>query len=319
MVILAGDTRQLPPVVAGGGEAETCAASVLSSAFYRDNVRVCNLTKTMRNRDDPEFSKMVDNFGDGLCDVDHDGFTTISGVETETSIENAVDFVYPPEVLQDPVACSRRAIISLHNDSVDEINNSVLSRVPGETYTLQGRTLLDHEWLEGDLDDSFCMNGYLEQLAHGGVPAHTITLKKGIVVMLTRNISIDDRLTNGSKVLVVDIQPYTLLVKTLDTNKTHWIPRIIFKFVTSRGVEVKRIQFPIRLSFAVTTHRSQGTTLEKACFDLRRDAFAHGHVYVGLSRVRRSADLRILATADRIDHDGFAKVNNVVFKSLLPH
>ena len=37
-----------------------------------------------------------------------------------------------------------------------------------------------------------------------------------------------------------------------------WIPRITFSFITWQGMDVKRVQFPVRLCFAVTVHRSQG-------------------------------------------------------------
>lgn len=102
----------------------------------------------MRNWNDPEFSKMVDDLGDGVAPVDEHGFTPITGVRTVQSVEKAIDFV-------DSGACSKRSIISLHNDAVDDINASVLSRFPGVAHTLEGRTILDHEHFEGDTDDVF--------------------------------------------------------------------------------------------------------------------------------------------------------------------
>lgn len=318
VVVLAEDTRQLPPVVPNGGEADTTAASVLSSAFYRDNVEIFHLSKTMRNKDDPGFSKMVDDIGDGISPTDEAGLTTITGVRTEQALDAAIDFVFPGDVLQDPSACAKRGVISTHNDSVARVNAAVLARVDGETYTLRGRTMLDHEHLDPDVDDFFRMSQFLNQVEHSGVPSHEISLKERVVVMLCRNLSIDDCLTNGTKVVVVAIQPYTLQVQTLDHGKRFWLPRIAFNFVTDQGVAVKRVQFPVRLCFCLTVHRAQGQTLDKTCFDLTRHPFAHGHLYVGLSRVRKSDDIIILTTSDRIDHDGFAKVHNVVFKSLLP-
>lgn len=318
VVILAGDTRQLAPVVVNGGEAEICSASVLSSPYYSDKVKVFRLTKTMRNREDPDFSNMVDEIGDGKSPVDDDGYTTVTGVSTELDAEKAIDFVFPSSVLSDPVSCSKRAVVTLHNDSVDDINTKVLAKVPGHCHTLEGRTLLDHEHLEGDLTDTFCMSEYLSLLQPAGVPAHTIHLKTDVVVMLCRNLSVDDRLTNGTKVVLLEIKPYTLKVQTLDDASVHWLPRITFKFITWQGVAVERVQFPVRLCFAVTVHRAQGQTVDRMCFDLRRHPFAHGHLYVGLSRVRKSADMLILTTDDRVDENGYAKVCNVVFKSLLP-
>ena len=233
-------------------------------------------------------------------------------------MDKAIDFVNPPEIFSDPVARSKRSIITFHNDNVDEINASVLSRFPGACHTLEGRTMLEHEHLEGDTNDVFSMSEYLSLLRPSGVPSHTITLKKGVVVMLCRNLSIDHRLTNGTKVLVEDIQPYTLQVRTLDTGTTHFIPRISFKFITSQGVAVKRLNFPVRLCFACICHRAQGMALDKTTLDFRRHPFTHGHCYVALSRTRSAADTPILTTPEQIDDHGHAQVHNIVYNSLLP-
>ena len=45
-------------------------------------------------------------------------------------------------------------------------------------------------------------------------------------------------------------------------------------------------QLPIRLAWAMTVHKSQGQTLERAHFEMRHRAFAHGQTYVALSRCR---------------------------------
>ncbi|CAM9232485.1 unnamed protein product, partial [Ectocarpus sp. 12 AP-2014] len=45
--------------------------------------------------------------------------------------------------------------------------------------------------------------------------------------------------------------------------------------------------------FSVTVHRAQGQMLDRTCLDLTLDPFAHGYLYVGFSRVRRSDDMLI--------------------------
>lgn len=319
IVVLAGDGRQIPPVVPGGGQSETCAASIMSSSYYRDNVQVRNLTKTMRNKEDPPFSKMVDKIGDGLPAPDLDGLVDIPGVGTETDLQSSLDFVFPPHILADPRSCSKHCVVTLHNDNVDIINDVVLNRVPGDIHSLEGRTLLNHELLEGDLDDAFVMADYLSTLQHSGVPPHILKLKVGVCVMLTRNLDVSAGLTNGAKVVVMTILPYTLKVSTLKDGTIHWIPRITFPFITWQGMDVKRVQFPVRLAFAVTVHRSQGQTLDRVVLDLRRDVFMHGCLYVGLSRVRNSNDVKILTTEHRLCPDHLsARAVNVVYSSLVP-
>ncbi|CAN0280642.1 unnamed protein product, partial [Scytosiphon promiscuus] len=207
IMVLAGDGRQIPPVVPRGGQSETCAASIMSSSYYRDNVQVRNLTRTMRNKEDPSFSSMVDRIGDGLALPDSDGLVDIPGLHTEVELEPSLDFVFPPNILADPVSCSKHCVVTLHNDNVDIINDLVLGRVPGELHTLEGRTLLNHELLECEVDDAFAMTGYLSTLQHSGVPSHVLNLKVGVCVMLTRNLDVSAGLTNGAKVIVKAILP----------------------------------------------------------------------------------------------------------------
>ncbi|CAM9702615.1 unnamed protein product, partial [Ectocarpus sp. 13 AM-2016] len=136
--------------------------------------------------------------------------------------------------------------------------------------------------MEGRVDDAFVMSEYLSHLTVSGVPAITIRLKKGVVVMLCRNMSILERLTNDTKVVVLDIKPHVLQVQTLHDHGTmHWLPRVGFNFVTWQGVAAKRVHFPLRLCFTVTVNRAQGQTLDRTCLDLMLDPFAHGHLYVG--------------------------------------
>ena len=64
-------------------------------------------------------------------------------------------------------------------------------------------------------------------------------------------------------------------------------------------MDVQRVQFPLRLCFAVTVHRSQGQTLDRGRFLLPLGCF-HECVNVCLFRVQNSAEIRILTTEGRI-------------------
>ena len=73
--------------------------------------------------------------------------------------------------------------------------------------------------------------------------------------------------------------------------------------------EFKRLQFPIRLAFAMTINKSQGQSLKVAGINLERPCFSHGQLYVACSRVDTPKNLFIFATQ--------GKTKNVVYKRAL--
>ncbi|CAN0475637.1 unnamed protein product [Laminaria digitata] len=140
----------------------------MPSLYHRDNVQVRTLTKTMRNKEDPSFSLMVDSIGDGLALPDSDGLVDIPGLQTEVELQSSLDYVFPPNFLADPVSCSKHCDVTLHNDKADIFNDLVRNRVPGELHTL------NHELLECELDDAFAITDYLSTLRHSGEPSHIL-------------------------------------------------------------------------------------------------------------------------------------------------
>ena len=86
----------------------------------------------------------------------------------------------------------------------------------------------------------------------------------------------------------------------LKNGNVHWIPRTYRAFNQVRTSSVYLYSFPFRLCFDVTAHRiSQGQALDRVVFDLRRDVFMRGCLYVGLmSRVRNSASTIVLTNED---------------------
>ena len=72
------------------------------------------------------------------------------------------------------------------------------------------------------------------------------------------------------------------------------IPRIPI-IPTDVPIQFKRIQFPIRLAFAMTVNKSQGQTMSVCGLDLRTPSFSHGQLYVACSRVGKPSSLFVLA------------------------
>ena len=61
------------------------------------------------------------------------------------------------------------------------------------------------------------------------------------------------------------------------------------------------IQYPLQLGYALTIHKSQGKTLDRVILDINRGAFAHGQLYVALSRTRAKKDIYLKSTITEDD------------------
>jgi len=74
----------------------------------------------------------------------------------------------------------------------------------------------------------------------------------------------------------------------------------------------QRLQFPIRLAFAITINKSQGQSLSVTGIDLRDECFSHGQLYVAMSRAENPKNLYVLA-----DENNSTK--NIVYAQVLKH
>src|SRR5699024_9959006 len=138
---------------------------------------------------------------------------------------------------------------------------------------------------------------------------HVLHLKEGCIVMLLRNWSVKEGLTNGTRLRVVSLRdqngrPYTHMLECevitgrneTTTPRKVWVPRMTFIVDTeTSGLEqnFKRRQFPVCLAFAMTIHKSQGQTFDRVGIYLENPVFTHGQLYVAMSRCRDPNKLKI--------------------------
>jgi ATP-dependent DNA helicase PIF1 len=140
-----------------------------------------------------------------------------------------------------------------------------------------------------------------------------IRLKIGAQVMLTRNKDLDRNLVNGSRGVVERFERgrdgNSIPIVRFDSGLITRIDPVESALYNTSGGEgcLVRMQVPLKLAWAITIHKSQGSTLTRASLDIA-SAFEYGQCYVALSRVRsldglwleRPAELRNVMVSPQV-------------------
>ena len=110
-----------------------------------------------------------------------------------------------------------------------------------------------------------------------------LKLKVGAQVMCIANVNMEEGICNGTSGIVIDMMEQHVIVKLSDGRR--WVfKEHAWPSENIRGFEIRQI--PLVLAWAVTIHKSQGATLERAEIDVGSRVFACGQTYVALSRVK---------------------------------
>ncbi len=185
--------------------------------------------------------------------------------------------------------------LTTHNKKADTINREALQELPGKMFRYNAV-------IEGDF------NEYLYPVEY------TLELKEGAQVMFIKNdYSGEQRYFNGKIGTVSALSEEEIEVSFDDGGPDTLVERYIWenkKFSLSddtneiqENVIGKFAHYPLKLAWAITVHKSQGLTFEKAIIDVS-SAFAPGQIYVALSRL---VSLNGLVLSARIPYSGPAQ------------
>lgn len=118
-----------------------------------------------------------------------------------------------------------------------------------------------------------------------------IPLKLGAKVMLLINMDFNKGLINGACGTILGFNEKSINIK-FDNGVTASIPQHKFEYYYNDRVVAERVQYPLKLAYGITIHKSQGMTLEKLVVDCSR-IFERGQAYVAMSRVKTLGGLFI--------------------------
>jgi hypothetical protein len=203
------------------------------------------------------------------------------------SLEALINEVYG-DFSDGPVSITEKTLLTPLNDDVARINDVVLDRFPGDVVEYRSADVIP----PGEVENaSLYPTEFLNTIDMASLPLHRLRLKIVCVLILLRNLKTTMGLCNGTRLRVDAFFP-TMLEVTIISQGAHFgtkhlLPRIaLYPSQTGLPFSFKRLQFPVRLAFAMTVNKAQGQTLDAVGIYLPNDLFTHGQLYVALPRTR---------------------------------
>jgi hypothetical protein len=317
IVVLAGDFRQTLPVIPRGTMIDEIKACIKSSQLWRYTKSMklqINMRVQRNNEFDAQlFSNYLLSIGNGKEQYDihtekvklHEDFCILC-----PNLNSLINHVYPNinDHIADHEWLQKRAILAPINVRVNEINSSIQDKMPAVA-----RSFFSIDKILDEEEATSYPVEFLNSLNSSGLPQHKLTLKVGSPIMLLRNLD-PPKLCNGTRLVVKALNTYVIEATILNgtfKGDNVFIPRIPL-IPSDLPFRFQRLQFPIRLAFAITINKSQGQSLSVTGIDLRDECFSHGQFYVAMSRAENPKNLYVLA-----DENNSTK--NIVYAQVLKH
>ena len=263
-VLFVGDLFQLPPVVKRGSADDDMLHDIYGAGvpfFYKASVlKRMNLPKIefrkIYRQKDPQFVDILNKLRSGSVNTDDLNLLNQHVRATDECEDYSV-------------------ILTGYNSMADKINRKKLEALDTEEFCYTA-----------DVDGKFN--------AYDSPAPKELRLKVGAQVIFCRN-DYTNGCVNGTIALVTALDEERITVKLEDgrefnVGKFTWESQEKVYHRKTRKIESETVgtytQYPLKLAWAITIHKSQGMTFDRMHFDLTRGVFAPGQAYVAISRMR---------------------------------
>ena len=286
IILAVGDLQQLPPVQETPVFKPPKSGYLALADLWGSNFQVCELTEVMRQQGDQQFAQLLSRLRIG----------------EHTSDDIAV--LRSREVSIDDVRYWSLPHVFAMNADVDAYNTQRLNSLPTASVTLHAKDKWPAICKDKSSADSEKKSGLVTALS----------VKVGARVMLIRNVDTEVGLFNGALGTVTGFLPAdsclpTNILVLFDNVRLQAMARS--KYPSLAGsypvelyearypirhrnafIEATRLQFPLKVAFAMTIHKCQGQTLDSVVVSLK-GKFGPGQAYVAVSRCKSLASLYI--------------------------